>query len=109
MRGPKDPRLEERRPLQRWIVARRYELGLTQKAVADLLGVTPSWVYLFEKRRKPTAYQIARVCGVLGLDVHEGIALAGRNPVSDEDLAREIQANMLISAVARATRKARGV
>lgn len=109
MRGPKEPRLEYRRPLQRWIVARRYELGLTQKAVADLLGVTPSWVYLFENRRKPTAYQIARVCGVLGLDVHKGIELAGRPPVSDEALERMTQANMLIASIARATRKARGI
>jgi len=109
MLGPKDPRLEYRRPLARWIVARRYELGLTQKAVADLLGVTPSWVYVFENKRKPTAYQIARVCGVLGLDVHKGIELAGHAPVPDEDLERQMQANMLIASIARASRKARGI
>ena len=104
---PTDPRLDERRPLARWTVARRYELGMTQRELADRLGVTPSWVGVFERKRKPTAYQIARVCRVLGLDVHKGIELAGRPPVSDEDLEREMQANLQIASIARATRKAK--
>jgi transcriptional regulator with XRE-family HTH domain len=63
--------------LGEFLKARREALGLTQRALAQKLGVEASHVAFIESgRRKPSLKLVARIADTLGLDSQELLVLA---------------------------------
>jgi transcriptional regulator with XRE-family HTH domain len=63
--------------LGEFLKSRREFLGLTQRALADKLGVKASHVAFMESgRRKPSLKLVARIADTLGLDRQEVLLLA---------------------------------
>jgi transcriptional regulator with XRE-family HTH domain len=69
--------MKHTRDLGEFLKARREGLGLTQRSLAQKLGVEASHVSFIESgRRKPSLKLVARIADTLGLDRQEVLLLA---------------------------------
>jgi transcriptional regulator with XRE-family HTH domain len=69
--------MKHTRNLGEFLKARREALGLTQRSLAQKLGVEASHVAFIESgRRKPSLKLVARIADTLGLDRQEVLLLA---------------------------------
>jgi transcriptional regulator with XRE-family HTH domain len=69
--------MKHTRNLGEFLKARREALGLTQRSLAQKLGVEASHVAFIESgRRKPSLKLVARIADTLGLDRQEVLVLA---------------------------------
>ena len=69
--------MKRTRNLGEFLKARREGLGLTQRSLAQKLGVEASHVAFIESgRRKPSLKLVARIADTLGLDRQEVLLLA---------------------------------
>ncbi len=69
--------MNHRNELGEFLKTRREALGLTQRALAQKLGVEASYVSFIEsERRKPSLNLVARIADTLGLDRQQVLVLA---------------------------------
>ncbi len=69
--------MKQKRSLGKMLKDRRIELGLTQRLLADQVGIKPSHIaYIESGRRRPSLPLLERMATVLGLDRRELFLLA---------------------------------
>ena len=98
---------KRRNPFSAWVFARRQELGLTLKQVGALLERSGSYVRQHEnllpihRNPRPSVYRVKRLCDALGLNVQEGLRLAGHPPMTEEEIETVMVIAEKISAASR--------
>jgi transcriptional regulator with XRE-family HTH domain len=69
--------MKQKKSLGKILKDRRIELGLTQRMLADQVGIKPSHIaYIESGRRRPSLSLLERMATVLGLDRRELFLLA---------------------------------
>lgn len=67
---------QEYKELREWLINKRHDRKLTQRDVGKLLNITHSWIAKVEQgERRIDLIEYIRICGVLGVDPHEGLRI----------------------------------
>lgn len=68
-----------------WLIKMRHDRGLTQRDLANLLGVPHSWVGKVEVgERRLDLVEYLRICKILNIDPHKGLDICSSQIDNEE-------------------------